>query len=150
LKNSVLKYDPQLATPVPISGAITEGLLYGVDNTGKMVIANALHGAIVPAVGVALKSLSAGDATAGRVGALLTQGKINFDATEIDGGALTPGQPVYLSIAIPGGVTSTRQTGVGDLIQPIGMALTTTQVWLNVIPPALKAQAAGNSNVGGV
>lgn len=45
--------------------------------------------------------------------------------------SLTPGLPVFLSL-IPGEVTQTPPTGVGDMVQELGLALTATKILIRI------------------
>lgn len=143
----VQQHDPNAAARLSAGGAITAGLLYGL-SSGVATLATNAAGASVQAIGFAVSALTSGQATAGNKVGIATRGRVKFDTSKIAGGSLTAGAPVYLATA--GGVTSTRPTTANELIQVVGIALSTTEVLLNVVPSAVKAQAAGTSLVTGV
>ena len=43
--------------------------------------------------------------------------------------SLTPGAKYYLSATTPGGITATKPSGAGDIIQQIGVAVSTTELY---------------------
>lgn len=141
----VLSYVKETTGNVKANAAMSKGLLYGVNSSSKAVAATNASGAYIVAAGFAVDDMTTAQATNNDVAALTTQGVVEFSAANIEGGALTPGAPVYLHTA--GGVTTTRPTAAGTLIQAVGVALTATKVLLNVAAPIGKAQAAATTDV---
>lgn len=51
--------------------------------------------------------------------------------------SLTAGARYYLSATTPGGITTTKPSGTGDIIQQIGFALSTTELYFEPQPAIL-------------
>lgn len=140
------QYDDRVTPVLKASGAITKGLLYGISG-GVATLATNAAGGNVPALGFAITSLTAAQATAGKRVGLASRGILTLSATEITGSTFTAGAPVYVATA--GKYTSTRPTTATEMIQPVGIAITTTQILVMVSPAALKAQAAATTVITG-
>lgn len=129
--------------------AVVAGLLYGVHTDGKIKLATNLAGSVVQALGVALRAYSLAQVTTNKESVTLyPRGKVKCSASEIEGGAFTTGATVYLHTT--GFYTTTRPTTANTLIQPVGIAISATEVLVDIQPSALKAQAAGTSLVTGI
>jgi hypothetical protein len=134
----VIRYDKSSTLNIKVAAAqtIAEGDLIGVDSSGNAVQAAKTQGAIIPAIGVALRDAVANDwlgvAPIAEVGGYTS---------------LTPGAQQYLSTA--GARTSTRSTTAADLLQAVGTAISATKILFNVTPSFLVYQAAGNTTLGG-
>ncbi|UOF77592.1 hypothetical protein [Caudoviricetes sp.] len=144
---TVRKYDVSVTPEIAISGAISQGLLYGI-SSGVATLATNAAGAFVYAIGFAVTAMTAADASAGKKVALANKGILDLVAGDIEGGSFTAGAPVYLHTG--GKYTTTRPTTNGTLLQQVGIALSTTRVFVSIAYPAIKAQTSGNSNVGGL
>lgn len=144
---TIRKYDVSVTPQLPINTAITAGVLYGLSG-GYAAQATNAAGAYIPAIGFAVTSMTAADATSKKEVALATKGIIDLTAGQIQGGALTAGAPVYLHTG--GTYTSTRPTTNGTYLQCVGIALTTTRVLVHINPSGLLVQTSGNSVIGGV
>jgi hypothetical protein len=137
-------YDSIVTLNVLASGAISEGLLYGLDTAGKAVLAD--RTTPQTAIGFAVKGLTAAQAAAGEKVALSPRGIVQCVAADIAGSAFTLGATVYVDTA--GKYTTTKPTTNGHLHQPVGVAMTTTKVFVNLGVGFILAQTAGNSNIG--
>lgn len=142
----VTKYVVEGAIAVPSAIVATEGLLYGVDTSGNLALADC-HTGPVHALGFSVKGVSLADAAAGRTVALARQGIIQLSSTEITG-SWTIGQEVYLEQS--GKYTTVFPAVNGDTIQAVGIAIGTNKVAVTVMPPIAKLQAAGTSTLAGV
>lgn len=142
---TVRKYDVGVTPEIKLGGACTQGLLYGISG-GVATLATNVAGGFIYAIGFALQAYTTRDYTDGKNGCFPTRGILDLNAADIVGGALTAGAPVYL--ATGGLYTPTSPTVNGTLRQVVGMALTTTRVLVDIVPPSAKAQTAGNSNIG--
>lgn len=130
----ILRYAKDSAIPFTAAAASAIGELCGVDSAGKTVLADA--DAPVLAVGVAV--------TAGVVGsrhAVALAGVVRNAAW-----TWTPGSTMYLSDTA-GGWTDTPPATAADKIQPVGIAISATEIAFNVTPSGLALQAAGTSTV---
>lgn len=142
----ILSYLKEVTGNAKAAAAVTRGLLYGINSSGKVAAATNATGAYVAAAGFAVEPLTTAQVNNNDVEALSQIGMVEFDTANIAGGALTIGATVYLDTA--GGVTTTSPTANGTLVQPVGIAFSATQVLLNIHAPSVKAQTAGNSNAG--
>jgi hypothetical protein len=76
--------------------------------------------------------------TAGQTGTFLTSGILSattaqWDAVKNTGtGGLAPGSPYYLSAATKGKITLTAPATVGQYVQELGVALSTTEMKVNI------------------
>jgi hypothetical protein len=141
----IKKYDKDVTINVAVAAAVSEGLLYGIDANGKAVVADRVTGPQA-AVGFAVTSLSTAQMNEGKNVALAQKGIIELETGHIAGGAFTVGATVFLDVT--GEYTTTKPTTATHLVQPVGVAMTTTKVVVNIVPGVLVAQAAGNSNIG--
>lgn len=144
---TVRKYDVNVTANISTAIAISQGLFYGL-SSGVAILATNLAGAYIAAIGFAVTDMTLAVAGQGKPIALCDRGIVDFAAANITGGALTAGAPFYLSTA--GMVTPTRPTANGTLIQPLGIALSTTRGRIIVQTPSAKAQTSGNSDLGGL
>ena len=92
-------------------------------NDGKYWLAKADDIATTPVIALAVEAISA-DGT----GMFILFGWVRNDAW-----AFTAGQPIYLSAAVAGSGTTTQPAGSGNLVQKIGIALTTKIVHFNAM-----------------
>jgi len=141
---NIKNYNADLTLNVPASGAISEGLLYGLNSSGQAVAADRATGP-QRAVGVAITSLTAGQATNGTNVALTNMAIIECAAGDIAGGAFTNGATVYLDTA--GKYTTTKPSTAANILQPVGVALSTTKVAVNIVPYGLTIQASGSTTI---
>lgn len=133
---TVRQYNKDVSFTLVAGAALTEGQLCGVNGSGNAVLADstAADGPI-HAVGFAVRTVASGAPVA------------ICPVGVVDGfSSLTPGARQFAS-GTAGGVTATRPTGAGDAIQPVGIAISTTMIAMNISPTPVLAQAAGNSTV---
>lgn len=140
---TVKKYNQWVTWNVKGAAAVTEGLFYGIDTSGNAVVAD--NTTPKAALGFAVKGLTTAQYNNGDAVALCQQGVIEFATSEIAGGAFTVGAAVYLGAS--GGVTTTKPTTNTYLVQPVGVALTTTKAAINTMNGFIVAQTSGNSNI---
>jgi len=140
----VKNYNEDVTLNVQASGAISEGLLYGLNSSGQAVAADRATGP-QRAVGVAVTGLTAAQQAAGAIVALCPIAVIECDAADIAGSAFTQGATVYLDVS--GKYTTTKPSTAANIIQPVGVALTTTKVAVNIVPYGLTLQASGSTTI---
>ncbi len=140
---TVKKYDTDVTINVQAAAAVTEGLLYGIDTNGKAVVADRTTGP-QRASGFAVRGLTTAEATAGKAVALCSRGIVQLAAADIAGGAFTVGADVWLDVT--GEYTTTKPTTATQLLQYVGVALTTTKVAVN-LAHALVLTAANAGNI---
>lgn len=93
-----------------------------IDANGTFQAADADGAATMPAMGITLSAASAGDNVQ-----ILVRGFI-----ENTRGVWTAGAELYVSTA-PGAITHTAPSGVGDLIQQVGIGYTTTLIYFDPV-----------------
>lgn len=108
-----------LTIPGTAAVALVWGDVVYVDSAGKMAKADADALATGPAIALATGTIGANAA-----GTFLIFGTVRDDSAN----AFTPGATVYLSTTA-GGYTTTAPSGVDDVIQVLGVALS-ADVWL--------------------
>ena len=140
MAGKVESYLTQLAFNATTGEAIGEGDLVGISSAGTAwkADADATHGASATnrAVGVAVKAAASG--------AKVTIAPIAVVSSLTgSGNALVAGDVAYLAVTagLFNGAKTTTNTYV---VQPVGIAVTTSKVFVNVGFP-LKAQTSGNS-----
>lgn len=137
---TIRKYNKDVTINVTATGAITEGLLYGINSSGNPVLAD--RSTPIAVAGFAVKGLSSADGAAGKAVALAHIGIVECVAAEIAGGAFTVGANVYLDTA--GKYTTTKPATATHILQYVGVAMTTTKVAVNIAPPlTITAAASG-------
>lgn len=134
----VIKYDPQATFNGVAAEAIAEGDLCGINTAGTINKADAdgMQGASVAdkAIGFAVKAAASG--------AMVALAPI----ATLDGfTSLTKGGLMYLDTTA-GGMTQTKTSTNGVVLQVVGIARTATEVLGHVTPPQ-KFQTAGNSTL---
>lgn len=137
---TVLKYEKNMTITLKVAAAatITEGQEVGVDSSGNAVLAVNTGGAVIQALGVAVKG------GAGSKGDYVAVAPV----AECGGfTGLTPGGTVYLG-GTAGGVTQTRPTVATTAIQPIGQAISATKIAFVHSPQFVLAQASGSTTLG--
>ncbi len=139
MPKKVVRYNKEMTFPLKVNSSVTvaEGDLVGVNSSGEAVLADKTQGAIVAGVGVAVTAAA---------GASGDQVAVAPMATVRGFSSLTPGARQYL--ATVGGITPTRPTTAGDLIQPAGLALAADTVQFNLAQSGIVAQAAGTTTIG--
>lgn len=140
-----LKADTSVTYPllVAASAAATEGLLFTVNSSSQAVLAD--NTTPTRAVGFAIKGISASESASGKPVVLVSRGIVEVAAADIVG-SWTVGALVYLATA--GKYTTVKPTTNGVAAQPVGWALSSERVWVDVAPSGLLVQTAGNSNIG--
>lgn len=118
----------------------TEGQTYTNDDVGSHVLgefvyidaADGVKKAKADASGTA-KAIAAATATitTGTTGVYQTSGTL----AGLTG--LTAGAPYYLSAATAGAITSTAPSTLGQYVQRVGLATSTTELLINIEPPIL-------------
>ena len=98
-------------------------LVYFDPTAGEFLLGDANAAGKAPAWGVA--TLASAD---GQPITVMTRGIARYDTWN-----WTPGAVLYLSTT-PGGLTATAPATAGDIVQPVGRAITATQVYFNVDP----------------
>lgn len=141
---TIRNYDHKVTINVACAAACTEGLLYGINSSGKAVVADRTTGPQA-AVGFAVTSITTAQASGNVNVALAPRGIVECVAANIAGGAFTAGATVYLDTA--GKYTTTKPSTAADILQPVGVALTTLKVAVNIVPYGLTIQAAGTTTI---
>lgn len=136
---NILRYERQSAVPFQAGAAIAIGELVGVNGSGSFVLADNNAATPIRAIGVAV--------TGGASGANLAMALSGV--VEDTSLSLTPGQPVYLS-ATAGAITQTKPTAAESLIQPIGVAISSTKWAFNIVCPEAALAATGAGTVASV
>ena len=131
---TVPNYDTERALSVTLAAAVAVGQLVGIDANGLGVLADA-NSTPIPARGFAVS----GGAIGARI-AICRSGRVEGFT------GLTPGATVYTS-PTAGGVTETRPVTAGDIVQPVGYAVSATAVDFFIGDPAFVIQAAGTSTI---
>lgn len=105
------------------SEAITAGQYVAVANvSGECKVAPATAAVPPkPAVGFATSSVASG-----AWGVFVTSGNNQYRS------GLTPASPYYLSDTTPGSVQTAKPIGLGKIVQPVGFALTATELITNI------------------
>ncbi|HEY3281401.1 MAG TPA: hypothetical protein VGN26_03940 [Armatimonadota bacterium] len=133
---AVTKQGNTLTLKAAAAADIAEGKLVGVDSSGNAIVATNASGAIVQAVGVAVK---AAKGASNQYVAVATWAIVDgFTGLTLSG-------TVYLDTA--GGVTQTRPTTAGTAIQPVGVAVSATKVLFSLGSYFATAQVAGTSTL---
>lgn len=70
-------------------------------------------------------------------GGILTATTGQWDTVTGDSGGLTAGSNYYLDETTPGSLTTTKPSAVGEVVEPIGLAVSTTQMKLTIGPAIL-------------
>lgn len=133
----VTKYDPECTTSLKVASATTlaEGDLVGVNSSSQAIKADC--STPVSALGVAVR---AADGSKGEYVTVAPQ-------CTVDGlTSRTIAATEWLSTA--GGITETRPTTAGYLIQPLGIAITATKVLYSISPATATAQSAATTTLG--
>lgn len=101
---------------------ISAGFLVNLVNAGgvtEVQYANAISAA-APCHGISMAAASAGN----KIQVLLL-GLFNF------GGSVTPGQMYYLSSSVAGGLSTTRPSTSGNIVQAVGYGVDTNSIFFN-------------------
>lgn len=101
---------------------ISAGFAIGLGNVGGVTEAIL---ALASTSSVQCFGLSMTSATAGNPIQVLLLGLFNF------GGSVTPGALYYLSPGVAGGLTTTKPSTAGQLIQPLGFGVDTSSIFFN-------------------
>ena len=107
--------------------AIAENLLGSIDASGTVVLANAVVGTAIRADGfAAMRAYAIGEKVA-----LVRTGKM---AGVVDDAAavLVKGSTYFVSETVAGGITATKPSTVGDLVQKVGVACSTTELNISI------------------
>jgi hypothetical protein len=134
-------YSRDVTVNLIATGAIVEGLLYGVNGTGNPVLAD--RATPISVVGFAVKGLTAAEGAAGKAAAFTRHGIVELVAAEIAGGTFTIGANVYLDTA--GKYTTTKPSTATNILQYVGVAISTTKVAVYVSPPLVITAAASGT-----
>lgn len=115
------------ASPITICQAVY------VDGAGTVDLAQADALSTSEVLGLVYDASIAAAASGG----ILTDGKLTattgqWDAVTGDVGGLTAGDRYYLDETTAGNITSTAPTADGDVVAPIGTALSTTEMEINI------------------
>jgi hypothetical protein len=137
-------FDNSMTINVPAAGAVSEGLLYGINASGQAVAADRATGP-QRAVGFAITSLTAAQASNGNYVALVPTGIVECNTVDIAGGAFTIGGTVYLDTA--GKYTTTKPTTAGNILQAVGVAMSASKVAVNIVPYGLTLQVSGSTTI---
>lgn len=132
----ITRYDKDSAVPIVAAVAIAKGQLVGIDANGQAILADADAGTPIPAIGVALVDMAAGQKGSFAMVGAMTDASWSF----------TPGARVYLS-GTAGGITATRPSGTGNLVQPVGVAYAAKYIAFNISQSQTVVQASGGSTV---
>lgn len=133
---NILGYNRDSAFRAVAAATITAGQLVGLNSSGKAVLADADAATPIEAVGFALEDAKSGD----------TIGVAQIGRVEDTSATYTVGAKLWLS-GTAGGVTETKVSTAGNIIQPVGTAISATKAILNVSPCAIKLQASGATTV---
>lgn len=99
--------------------ALSAGDLVYLNGSGQAMKADA-NTVTKMAVGFVLASISNG-----------ASGTVYFDGTISGLSSLTPGATYFLSASAAGGITTTPPSGAGDIVQPVGWAVSSTELTFN-------------------
>jgi len=114
---------------VATSVEITENDLVGIGSDGLLDLACAVTGSSQIALGFApLKDYAINERVA-----VVTSGKV-AGVTDDLGGALVKGTYYYLSESDAGKITATKPSTAGDLVQQVGVAISTTELLIDIGP----------------
>jgi hypothetical protein len=121
------------------SAALMGGNLVGISSTGTVILAQA-NAVATAACAFCLQDYPSG----GAAGALYTKGVVKNA-----GVGLTPGLRVYLSATTAGAITQVQPSTAGNIVQPVGIALNTTDVLfdINIGGVVTQIQAAGTTTI---
>jgi hypothetical protein len=131
---TVPNYATERALSVTTAAAIAVGELVGINSSGLAVLADC-NTTPIPARGFAVS----GGASGARI-TICRSGRVEGFTS------LTAGGTVYLS-GTAGGITQTRPSTVGDIVQAVGYAVSATAIDFEIVDPAFVIQAAGNSTI---
>jgi len=140
MANAVLKYEKNMTVTLKVAAAATilEGQEVGVDSSGNAVLAVNTGGAVIQALGNAVKGGKGSNNDYIAVAPVAEVGGYT---------GLTIGGTVYLG-GTAGGVTQTRPTVATTAIQPIGQAISATKIAFVHTPYFALAQAAATTTLG--
>lgn len=107
--------------------SISAGDLVYFNASGQILKADA-NALAKAAVGFALTSISAA-----------ASGTVHFDGTIAGLSGLTPGAWYFLSAVAPGGISTAVPTGAGDIVQPVGIAVSATELTFQPAAPVVRS-----------